>query len=91
MLVTASMDTSILEGSSNITVYAYRNNDIYPVYDETFTGYCSEMRFDRVSADQYGVYLAMRHNHFMNLLLLKETEESFAVVLEHPLPYDYET
>ncbi len=90
VLVTASMDTSILEGSSNITVYAYRNNDIYPVYDETFTGYCSEMRFDRVSADQYGVYLAMRHNHFMNLLLLKETEESFAVVLEHPFPYDYE-
>ncbi len=90
VMVTARMDTSVLEGSSNITVYDYQNGSIVPVYDETFTGYCSEMRFDKISKQAEGVYLAMRHNHFVNVLLLKETPEGFAVVMEHPLPYDYE-
>lgn len=36
---------------------------------------------NKVSKDQYGVYLAMRHNHFVNVLLLKETEEGFAMLL----------
>lgn len=90
VLVTARMDTSVLEGSSNITVYDYRHGSVMPIYDETFTGYCSEMCFDKVGKDTEGVYLAMRHNHFVNVLLLKETMEGFAVVMEHPLPYDYE-
>ncbi|MBQ5702195.1 MAG: hypothetical protein IIV70_01260, partial [Peptococcaceae bacterium] len=90
VLVTARMDTSVLEGNSNITVYEYYHGNVMPVYDETFTGYCSEMRFDKVARNADGVYLAMRHNHFVNVLLLKETAEGFAVVMEHPLPYDYE-
>ncbi len=90
VLVTARMDTSVLEGNSNITVYDYQLGSVVPVYDETFTGYCSEMRFDNVGKDTEGVYLAMRHNHFVNVLLLKETQEGFAVVMEHPLLYDYE-
>ena len=90
VLVTARMDTSVLEGSSNITVYDYQFGSVTPVYDETFTGYCSEMCFDNVEKDSEGVYLAMRHNHFVNILLLKETQEGVAVVMEHPLPYDYE-
>lgn len=90
VIVTARTDTTVLAGNSNVTVYAYRNQNLYPVYDETFDGYCSEMRFDKVSKDQKGVYLGMRHNHFVNVLLLKETEEGFAVLLEQPLPYDYE-
>ncbi len=90
VVVTARMDTSVLEGSSNITVYDYQAGAIAQVYDETFNGYCSEMRFDQVGKNAEGVYLAMRHNHFVNVLLLKETAEGFAVVMEHPLPYDYE-
>ena len=90
VLVTARMDTSVLEGNSNITVYEYYHGNVMPVYDETFTGYCSEMRFDKVARNADGVYLAMRHNHFVSVLLLKETAEGFAVVMEHPLPYDYE-
>ena len=90
VLVTARMDTSVLEGSSNITVYNYDYGVLSPVYNETFTGYCSEMRFEQVARNTDGVYLAMRHNHFVNVLLLKEMEEGFAVVMEHPLPYDYE-
>lgn len=90
VLVVARTDTTVLAGNSNIMVYEYGNQNMYTVYDETFDGYCSEMRFDRVSIDQKGVYLAMRHNHFVNVLLLKETEEGFAVLLEQPLPYDYE-
>ena len=34
--------------------------------------------------------MAMRYNHYINMLLLCETESGFAVVLEHPMPYDYE-
>ena len=90
VLVTARMDTSVLEGSSDITVYGYQHGVMMPLYDETFTGYCGEMRYAKVSSQAEGVYLAMRHNHFVNVLLLKETEEGFAVVMEHPLPYDYE-
>ncbi len=90
LLVTARMDTSILEGSSNITVYRYYNGGLQQLYDETFSGYCSEIHFDCVAQGQTGVYLAMRHNHFVNILLLKETEENFAVLMEQPLPYDYE-
>ena len=90
VIVTARMDTSVLEGSSNITVYDYNYGALAPVYNETFTGYCSEMRFEQVGKNAEGVYLAMRHNHFVNILLLKETQEGFAVVMEHPLPYDYE-
>lgn len=90
VIVTAHTDTTVLVGSSNIVVYEYEQDGIYSVYDETFDGYCSEMRFDKVSKDQYGVYLAMRHNHFVNVLLLKETEEGFAMLLEQTLPYDYE-
>ena len=90
VIVTARMDTSVLEGSSNITVYDYNYGELAPVYNETFTGYCSEMRFEQVGKNAEGVYLAMRHNHFVNILLLKETQEGFAVVMEHPLPYDYE-
>ena len=90
VIVTARMDTSVLEGSSNITVYDYNYGTLAPVYNETFTGYCSEMRFEQVGENTEGVYLAMRHNHFVNILLLKETQDGFAVVMEHPLPYDYE-
>lgn len=90
VIVTARMDTSVLEGSSNIVVYAYRNGDVYSIYNETFDGYCSQIRFAQISRNQQGVYLAMRHNHFVNILLLKETEEGFAVLMEHPLLYDYE-
>lgn len=90
VIVTARMDTSILEGSSNITVYDYSCGTVAPIYDETFTGYCSEMQFDQVGRNAEGVYLAMWHNHFVNVLLLKETQEGFAVVMEHPLPYDYD-
>ena len=90
VIVTARMDTSVLEGSSNITVYDYNYGTLAPVYNETFTGYCSEMRFEQVGENTEGVYPAMRHNHFVNILLLKETQDGFAVVMEHPLPYDYE-
>lgn len=90
VIVTARMDTSVLEGSSNITVYDYNYGTLAPVYNETFTGYCSEMRFEQVGENTEGVYLSMRHNHFVNILLLKETQDGFAVVMEHPLPYDYE-
>ena len=31
-----------------------------------------------------------RRNHFVNVLLLKETSNGIAVVMEHPLPYDYD-
>lgn len=48
------------------------------------------MRFEQVAKNTDGVYLAMRHNHFVNILLLKEQQDGFAVVMEHPLPYDYE-
>lgn len=90
VIVTAHMDTSILEGSSNIIVYGYQDGILTSVYDETFTGYCSEMYFDQIGKGVEGVYLAMRHNHFTNILLLKETEEGFAVVMEQPLQFDYE-
>ncbi len=90
VIVTARMDTSVLEGSSNIVVYGYDNGQVTPVYNETFDGYCSEIHFAQISRQQQGVYLAMRHNHFVNILLLKEIDEGYAVLLEHPLPYDYE-
>lgn len=90
VLVTARTDTSVLEGSSDIMVYNYGGGYLYPVYDATFGGYCSEIRYDRISPTQDGVYLAMRHNHFINILLLKETDEGFAVLMEHPMAYDYE-
>ncbi len=90
VIVTARMDTSVLEGSSDITVSAYEEGHLVPIYDETFTGYCSGMQFGQVGKQAEGVYLAMRHNHFVNILLLKETQEGFAMVMEHPIPYDYE-
>lgn len=90
VLVTARMDTSVLEGNSNVVVYDYRDGILESIYDETFTGYCSDMRFDQIGAGVKGVYLAMRHNHFTNILLLKETAGEFAVVMEHPLQDDYE-
>ena len=90
VLVVARTDTTVLLGNSNIVVYEYNQQSVYPVYDETFDGYCSEMRFAQVKKGQQGVYLAMRYNHFVNVLLLKETEEGFAVLMEQALPYDYE-
>lgn len=90
LLVIARTDTTILVGSSNIIVYGYQNQDIYSVYEETFDGYCSEIAFSQVGKEQDGIYLAMQHNHFVTILLLQETEEGFAALLEHTLPYDYE-
>lgn len=90
MLVTARTDTTVLVGSSDITVYAYDDSAIYPVYDATFDGYCSEMHFAKVSADTDGIYVAMRYNHYVNMMLLCETENGFTVAMEHPMPYDYE-
>ena len=90
VLVTACMDTTVLAGSSDITVYSYTDQSISSEYNETFDGYCSEMYFGQVGKNQLGVYLAMRRNHFMNILLLKETEEGFHVLVEHPLLYEYD-
>ena len=90
MLVTARTDTTVLVGSSSITVYQYDNQKIYPIYDNSFDGYCSEMRFAKVDADTDGIYMVMRYNHYVNMLLLRETDYGFEVALEHPLPYDYE-
>lgn len=90
VIVTARTDTTVMLGNSNIVVYQYGQNSLYPVYDEVFDGYCSEMCFAEVSKGQQGVYLAMRYNHFVNVLLLKETEEGFAVLMEQALPYDYD-
>lgn len=90
MLVTARTDTTILVGSSNITIYTYSENMISSIYNNTFDGYCSDMRFARVNETTDGIYMAMRYNHYINMLLLCETESGFAVVLEHPMPYDYE-
>lgn len=89
LLVTARTDTTVLVGNSSITIYAYDNQNIYPVYDETFDGYCSDMRFAKVSAEAEGIYMAMRYNHYVNLLLLCETDAGYAVALEHTIPYDY--
>ncbi len=90
LLITARTDTTVLVGSSNITIYAYDNQQIYPVYDDTFEGYCSEMRYARVSSDTEGLYMAMRYNHYINLLLLCKVDDSYTIALEHPIPYDYE-
>ncbi|MBP3624403.1 MAG: hypothetical protein J6J05_01035 [Peptococcaceae bacterium] len=90
MLVTARTDTTVLVGSSNITIYTYGNNMVYPVYNNTFDGYCSDMRFAKVNADTEGIYMAMRYNHYINMILLCETETGFTVAMEHPMPYDYE-
>ncbi len=90
LLITARTDTTVLVGSSNITFYEYSNQNVYPIYDETFEGYCSEMYFARVSSDTEGLYMAMRYNHYINLLLLCKTEDSYSIALEHSIPYDYE-
>ena len=34
--------------------------------------------------------MAMRYNHYVNMILLCETDNGFTVALEHPMPYDYE-
>lgn len=91
MLVIARMDTSVLEGSSDISVYSCNYGVMEPVYEETFSGYCGEMCYAKVSEEFDGVYLAMRNNHYVNILLLKETPNGFDIVMEHPLSYDYET
>ena len=90
LLVTACTDTTVLVGNSNITIYDYGNSTIYPIYNNTFDGYCSDMRFARVNEDTEGIYMAMRYNHYINMLLLCETNTGFTVALEHPIPYDYE-
>ncbi len=90
LMVTASTDTTVLVGSSNIILYSYENGTIRPVYDNTFDGYCSEMRYAKVNTDIEGIYLAMRYNHYVNMLLLRESGGTFEVALEHPIPYDYE-
>ena len=90
MLVTARTDTTVLVGSSNITIYTYDGNMMHPIYNNTFGGYCSDIRFARVNADTEGIYMAMRYNHYINMLLLCETETGFTEVLNHPMPYDYE-
>ncbi len=89
-IVTARMDTTVLEGSSNITAYCCLQNAITPVYDDVFSGYCNEMEFARVAPETDGVYMAMLHNHFLSVLLLTEQGESFSVVMEEALPYEYE-
>ncbi len=90
MLVTASTDTSVLVGSSNIMIYQYENEQIVSIYDNTFEGYCSEMYYAKVNAGVEGIYLAMRYNHYVNILLLREDAGAFDIALEHPMPYDYE-
>ena len=90
MLVTARTDTTVLVGSSNITIYAYGGSMISPIYNNTFDGYCSDMRFARVNESTEGIYMAMRYNHYINMILLCETENGFSVALEHSMPYDYE-
>ena len=90
MVVTARTDTTVLVGSSNITAYVYAGQSVYPIYDATFDGYCSEMRFDRVDTWTEGLYLAMRYNHYINMLLLCVEDGNFTLALEHPIPYDYE-
>lgn len=90
LIVTARTDTTVLVGSSNITVYEYNNQAVYPVYDNTFDGYCSDIRFAKVHRDIEGIYMAMRYNHYINMLLLCEIDDTYTVTLEHPIPYDYE-
>lgn len=90
LLVTARTDTTVLVGSSSITIYAYDKEQIYSIYDNTFDGYCSEMYFAKVNSHTEGIYLAMRYNHYINMLLLREIEGTFELALEHPIPYDYE-
>lgn len=90
LLVTARTDTTVLTGSSNITIYAYGNGEMYPVYNNTFEGYCSDMRFAKVHENGEGIYMAMRYNHYVNMLLLCENDGNYEVVLSHSMPYDYE-
>lgn len=90
LIVTARTDTTILTGSSDITVYSYDNETIAPIYHNTFQGYCSDMKFAKIGSTTSGLYMAMRFNHYMELLLLRETEDDFSLVLEQTMPYDYE-
>lgn len=89
-LVTACTDTTAMVGSSNITIYEYRDRKINPIYNNVFDGFCSDMRFDKVQKDTEGIYLAMRYNHYMNVLLLTEMESDYTVVVEQSIPYDYD-
>ena len=90
ILITASTDTTVMVGSSNIIVYQYKNQNVGLIYEDTFEGYCSEMHFAKVNANTEGIYLAMRYNHYVNMLLLSKTPTGFYIVLEHSMPYDYE-
>lgn len=90
LLVTACTDTTILTGSSNIIIYEYTNQMLETIYNETFDGYCADLRFARVHESAEGVYMAMRYNHYMNILLLCQQEDSYEVVLSHLMPYEYD-
>lgn len=90
LIVTARTDTTVLTGSSDITVYKYNDETISPIYHNTFDGYCGDMKFAKINNDTDGLYMAMRYNHYMELLLLRKTDEDFSLVLEQPMPYDYE-
>lgn len=90
LIITARTDTTVLSGSSDITVYTYNDKTLVPIYHDIFDGYCSDMKFAKINSDTNGLYIAMRFNHYIEILLLREMEDGFSLVLEQPMPYDYE-
>lgn len=90
ILITAQTDTTLLVGNTTFMVYALSLGELLMTYEESFDGYCSALQFAAADRETNGIFAAMRHNHFTNILLLTETEDGFTKQVEAPLPYDYE-
>ena len=89
LILTARMDTAVLGGDSEITAFAYEEEKILNVYSSVLHGYCTEMEFGKVHKGTNGVYLAMQNNHFLDILLFRESNDEFAVLLKKSFEYAY--
>lgn len=89
LILTARMDTAILGGDSEITAFAYDTEEITTRYSSVLHGYCTEMEFGKVHEGAEGVYLAMQNNHALDILLLREHNDEFAIVLKKTFDYGY--